>query len=496
MNPTEKTPLMIERGKELRLRQLISLLVVVLTFEGIARKAFPTLSVWLFLLKDFIVTIMALYVVRMPAAPALSALWRAYKILAVLFVPPFLCTAWNDWVVGDHLLLAVFGAKQYLLFPMVGFATFYAFHRVKMEEILRFFRWASLLIIPTAALAFVQLRLPHDHWLNMAVTGTSLSAFAAAGELRVSSSFSFVAQYCAFLNAQVFMLMLALHEWRKRSLIWKALLFSLVPLFVMSSFITGSRGAVVGNTVIILVAGVLVLCRFEFGKALKIVAVAVLLLLTVRVVQHFVPQTMAAYSEREEGHLIGLSAEVKQRVYDSFFVPVKDKSMRTFFGNGLGVMSNGSDTFSPYAAVWRNYMWTETDFSSTLFEGGIYLAVIWYGFRLYVIGLTTRRFLREISGEFSVPTAFTQGFVIVIGVTGTLAIQPPIAIWWWLAVGMVLVLSWKCISPPEPEIEIEPDLPPPRKLFRGRSLYAEVLHSPREKPGVEGAPRDKSGRDQ
>lgn len=253
---------------ELRLRRLLSLLVVVLTFEGIARKALPAFSVSLFLFKDAIVTIMAFFVVQMPEAPALVALWRAYKILAVLFVPLIIATGWNDW------WLAVFGAKQYLLFPMVGFATFYAFQNTRVEQIVRFFRWTSLLIIPTAVLALVQLRLPQDHWLNMSVSGDSLRAFSAGGELRVSSTFSFVAQYSAFLNAQLFILMLALHEWRKRSPVWKVVIFFLVPLLVMSSFVTGSRGAVVGNLTIILVAVVLILCKFKFGKALQISLVA------------------------------------------------------------------------------------------------------------------------------------------------------------------------------------------------------------------------------
>jgi hypothetical protein len=410
--------------------------------------------------------------------------------LAVLFVPLIIATGWNDW------WLAVFGAKQYLLFPMVGFATFYAFQNTRVEQIVRFFRWTSLLIIPTAVLALVQLRLPQDHWLNMSVSGDSLRAFSAGGELRVSSTFSFVAQYSAFLNAQLFILMLALHEWRKRSPVWKVVIFFLVPLLVMSSFVTGSRGAVVGNLTIILVAVVLILCKFKFGKALQISLVALFFLLMVPVVQHFAPETMVAYSERENGHLVGFSTEVKQRVYDSFFAPAEAAWRWKFLGYGLGVMSNGSDTFSNYAAVWRSRLWTETDFPTTLFEGGYYLAFIWYGFRLFVIGLTASRFIRQVSGEFSLPIAFTQAFVIVIGMIGTLAIQPPIAIWWWLAVGTVLVFCWKCVGPPEPEIDLDSNLPPPRELRRGRSLYADVLHSQPQEPGPGGNSRDESGPDQ
>jgi hypothetical protein len=56
-------------------------------------------------------------------SPPSRFLWNAYKILALLFVPLIFFTASND------PLLAVFGAKQYLLFPLVGFATFLAFQQ-------------------------------------------------------------------------------------------------------------------------------------------------------------------------------------------------------------------------------------------------------------------------------------------------------------------------------------------------------------------------------
>ena len=140
---------MNEEVGALRLRQLLLALVMVLTFEGIARKALPSYSVPLFLLKDLIVSIMAVYVLQMKQPPALTFLWNAYKVLAILFVLPFIVTASHD------VLLAVFGIKQYLLFPMVGFATFLAFQNTKKEVLLRFFRWSSLLLIPTALLALL-----------------------------------------------------------------------------------------------------------------------------------------------------------------------------------------------------------------------------------------------------------------------------------------------------------------------------------------------------
>jgi len=362
----------------------------------------------------------------------------------------------------------------------VALAMFHAFEFSHMEDILVFYRWISLLVIPTAALAAVQLKLPHDHWLNRSVAGESLEDFQAAGQLRVSATFSFLAQYCIFLNAEVSMLMLVLHDWRKQRWYWKLLLASLIPLLVFSSFVTGSRGAVTGNLVIIMVGAALALVKLQVRSILQVALIVGGLYGAVGLVHHFFPDAMAAYSSRENGQLIGVSAEIRQRVWGTFYWIGQDRNLMTFLGNGLGVMSNGAGTFSLYAVGWRNAVWTEADFPTILFEGGFYLAVIWYGFRLYIIGVTTIRFVGSLSGDFVAPIAFVQAFIIVIGLLGTLGTQPPIAIWWWMGVGTSLIFWWKCVGPPPPEEPLDGSFGKPRRLPRGRSLYAEVLHSPRE----------------
>jgi len=112
-------------------------------------------------------------------------------------------------------------------------------------------------------------------------------------------------------------------------------------------------------------------------------------------------------------------------------------------GYGLGVMSNGADKLSRYAFEWRYNpgSWTESDQATTLFEGGWYLIVVWNGFRLWVIcySLAIVRKLRHM--EFRILGCFASGFVLVIGITGILAMQPPLSIWWWMAVGLITCLS-------------------------------------------------------
>jgi hypothetical protein len=62
------------------------------------------------------------------------------------------------------------------------------------------------MIIPTTLVAVLQNSLSSSHWINLSVGGESLEAFSAGGYLRVSSTFSFTAQYSWFLVAESFFL--------------------------------------------------------------------------------------------------------------------------------------------------------------------------------------------------------------------------------------------------------------------------------------------------
>jgi hypothetical protein len=464
-----------EAASARRLRWLLLTLVIVLTFEGVARKLqIPGSNIPLFLLKDVVVLIMGYYLLRMTRPPAIDFLWLAYLVLLALFLPVILLTALHD------PLLALFGAKQYLLYPLVGFAVFYAFYDSDLKQIVRFFRWTTLLIIPTFIVAVIQIRLPPTHWLNLSVEGGVLDAFTAGGKLRVSSTFSFVAQYGAFLNAEFFMLIIALNQRRDLNFFGKAVYFGLVPLFVISTYITGSRGAVIGCIVVVILAFGLLMMKFQARSTARLMAITLGLAVIILVGQYFFPDEFAAYAEREQG-LFGISGEIQHRALDSLFNWMAGIFSVPFFGNGLGIMSNGSDTFSDYAGHLRLVAgWTETDFATTLFEGGFYLILVWYGIRYYIIYQTAYRFVADVHEGLSLPASFCQAYVILLGLTATLGMQPPMAIWWWMAVGTSLLLWWKCVEPKRDEqgLVLAP-APPPSKKMRGRSAYAERLHGRR-----------------
>jgi len=461
-----------------QLRFLLFSLVLVLTFEGLVRKKAPGVGkVVLFFLKDFVVGLIWICVLRVPKPREAKFLIYAYWTVAIFMVPVVIATALHD------PLLAVFGVKQYLLFPIVGIATFVAYKDMPVESLISFLRRTAFLVIPTSLLALIQLRLPADHWLNLSVGGTSLEGFSASGLLRVSSTFPFVAQYTMFLNAQVFFVVVALYHLKGLTVWRKVLHLSLPFLLILGSYITGSRGAVLGDAAIVVLALGLIAMKGHAARAFQAGLLVALLYLAFLVVKELSPSSFAVYSEREQGQLIGVSSEIQHRVFDMLFgwmwgIPGAPASL---IGYGLGVMSNGSDLLSSYAQSWRGEgSWTETDYSTTLFEGGFYLVAVWYAFRYFIIFETTRRFVTATSRDFVIPAAFCQGYVILTGVLATLAIQPPVAIWWWISVGTSLVFWYKSVETPgeePPPDSEEPPTPLPTKILRGRSAYAEQLHS-------------------
>jgi hypothetical protein len=495
--------------KDVRLlRRTLIAMAFLLTFEGLLRKLEPgVIGVLIFLLKDFVILYMGFQLVTRHKLPAaVSFITSSYFLFAALLFPNILITF------GHDPALAVFGAKEYLLYPIVGLSAFVVFQNASVPQVINFCRIIALLMIPTGLIGILQTQISPNSWINLSVDGKSLEDFSSAGHLRISSTFSFVSQFCTFLNMEMFMIFFALHGYKEiKSQLLKLALLMPLPLLVVCSYCTGSRGAVVGNSMVLAIAVVLSCVRFEVGKLMKFLVVAGVVAGVAVGFQHLFPSLMATYTVREKGHAFGVSDEVQTRVYQSFTGWIDDAAHTPFFGNGLGIMSNGSDSLSSYSRTFRRIgVWTETDIATTLFEGGPYLIFIWYGFRYFIIFVTTRNFLLETRRELFLPAAFCQADVILVGMTSTLGIQPPIAIWWWLSVGLSTVMWWRSLHPLEEAPVVVPPKPtktgmkpvplakatpaaaesrpvpatastpanPVATKTKGRSAYADRLHRP------------------
>lgn len=428
------------------LQNLLYFMVGLLVFEGVTRKLIPALGVVIFFLKDILCMVSLYLVAQFKLGKKSGFLFDRYKLIAVLFFPVLINTLFYD------PLLLFWGAKQYLLFVVTGLIVPIAFPPEKFEEFKKFIAFVVALIIPTTLVAMLQNSLPPSHWLNMSVGGESLEGFSAAGQLRVSSTFSFTGQYSFFLNmVTAFLAFRFLIPYVSNTKFGKQMKGTLPVilgmLLLIGAFITGGRTAVLGCGAVVVLGFVFASIRspkFLLGKGVVIFIGLALVLVLARLIK---PEFFAAYDERSQGYGgMSQNEEVQGRILGSFLEWTEwfwfQDWRSVLFGNGLGVMSNGSDQISAYAAKVRaGGFWTETDFPSSLWEGGLYLAVIWYGFRISVIVSCINIWRSLRSGNLTTACSFLVAYVLIIGLIGTLGIQPPVAIWWWLAVGSIITLK-------------------------------------------------------
>ena len=432
---------------QMRVHRCLLVLIVSLIFEGIVRKIAPSaLGFPIFFLKDVVAIILLLMCISGEQNAVTARLLKLMGVWVLVLSPCLIATAVNDPI------LAVFGLKQYALYPIIVVAMSAAYLPNHRRELFAVFRLIALSVIVTTLVAAAQDRLPANHWLNLSVGGEDLSGFSAGGHLRVSSTFSFGGQYCYYLNALCFCLPVFFNSNRTSSgWLEKVLLVILVAFFISGTFLTGARMSVLGNAAILAIGGLLAMLAERSRAIIRVLVPAFLGLCLLGLLHTIYPEFFAVYETRMAS--AEDNAEVKTRIEGDLFgwMDGSDAAPPSGLGYGLGVMSNGSDKLSAYAAHWRaNGFWTESDRATTFFEGGWYLVIFWYGLRFGIIIYTLRLLFRLRASEFRIMGSFACGFVLVIGIMGTLSIQPPLAMWWWLAVGLLICLDR---FDQEPEVE-------------------------------------------
>lgn len=429
------------------IKKLLYVLVFVLIFEGLMRKMLPSaLGLLVFFLKD-ILCIMAIFSISKAKLNGLALmLFKNWKTVMLVFIPPVVFTVFHDPI------LSIFGLKQYLLYMIVGVMMPFAFPPDKMDEFKKFVTCICLALIPTTAVAVLQNSLPASHWLNLSVDGGSLEGFSAAGRLRVSSTFSFTGQYSWFLNMVCSFWAMSFF-WPKGEVKEKAKSWQIIYLaatgvsLLIGTFITGGRSAVLGCGVCLALGLAFAAIKSPgqiVSKGLTGIAVFTVVLGGIRAAK---PEFFAAYDERSSDNDSGTqSEEMKGRVQGNFLNwtnwVFEQDIVAIMFGNGLGVMSNGSEKISQYSYDLKlESTGTESDFDTTIYEGGIYLAIVWYTFRLWMIMFCLGIWQKMRRKEWGVLLSFLLSYIILNASIGAVGKNPPVNIWLWLAIGSVLIIK-------------------------------------------------------
>lgn len=419
-------------NQEEKARKLIYALLVILVFEGVLRKAVPAIGIGIYFLKDVLCLVGLYFFVQTKLSETAKKTATFFKIVIILMYPLLLYNLFIDPI------LIVWGGKLYLLYFVIAILMTIAFPPEYKNRFAIFSNLFAILIVTTVLTGMLQLNLPSTHWLNRSVGGGTLEDFSAAGQLRISSTFSFTAQYSFFLvfAAAAFLAFFFINIKNKKS----TLLFFFIQagtflMLMVGGFSTGGRSAVLGIITIIVIGLVCIGLNNPFFAIKKLVLPVLLFLLVFPLIKIWKPEYFAAYTERSSG-------SNNDGILDRVIEPFVQLTNSSFLGHGLGVMTNGSDKVSSYAASIRNSgFWTETDFSTIVWEGGLYLTVVWYGFRLFVIFSAFRILLSIKDKNFYSAGAFLFAYILVQGLIGTLTIQPPIAIYFWFCFGALICIQ-------------------------------------------------------
>jgi len=419
-------------NQEAKARKLIYALLVVLVFEGVLRKALPALGVGIFFLKDLLCMVGLYFFVQTKLSETSKKTAQLFKAVIILIYPLLLYNLFIDPI------LFVWGGKLYLLYFVVALLMTIGFPPDLKNRFVFFSNLFAILIVTTVLTGILQLNLPSTHWLNRSVGGGSLENFSAAGQLRISSTFSFTAQYSFFLvfAAAVFLAFFFINIKNKKSTLFFFLIQAASFLMLMvGGFSTGGRSAVLGIVTILAIGFVCIGLNNPFFALKKLIIPLLLFLFVFPLIKIWKPEYFAAYAERSSG-------DNNDAILDRIIEPFVQLSSSSFLGHGMGVMTNGSDKISSYAASIRDSgFWTETDFSTIVWEGGLYLTVVWYGFRLFVIFSAFRILLSIKNKDFYSAGAFLFAYILVQGLIGTLTIQPPIAIYFWFCFGALICIQ-------------------------------------------------------
>lgn len=421
-------------------RKLLYIIVATLVFEGLVRKLLPGfLSIVVFFLKEVFCLVGLYYIYLSTSSGVTKKIIKIFMILVYLIFP---LLVYN--VLLDPILL-IWGAKTYLLYVVVSILMTLAFPEDSKKEFLRFLRFITILIIPTVFVATLQNNLGPSHWLNSSVDGESLESFARDGLLRVSSTFSFTGQFSFFLvfSATTFFVTVFLREKMKSSFLHLLLLIFIGILLVIGSFITGGRTAVLGLLLVSVIGFIFVIIKNPSVGLPKLVLISFGFFVIFPIIKEWKPDFFRVYEVRSSD---GGNDDIYLRTIEPFTNAysnlIEKKTYQMILGGGLGVMTNGSEKISSYASRIRSGgYWTETDFSTIVWEGGVYLMLVWYGFRIFIIvhSLKIWYFLKK--KNYANAAAFLLAYIIIIGTTGTLSIQPPLAIYFWITFGAMVCLK-------------------------------------------------------
>lgn len=412
-------------------RTLLALFFVLLLFEGALRK-------WVFPGADLVVQgvrdalpMSALLVYALERA-------RAGSGARVPLLRDFPRSLYGYMLIA--LLTGFMSAQQSVLIPLLGLRTHFAYLPLAIlipailagEGRLRAAVNATLILgLPICALALYQTTQPQFSEINIYGTGVESGAtFGQAGLVRASGTFSYItgmgffAQFLSVCSVFIFV--------TTKKLSVRILAFAALQAGLVACFSTGSRGALFGVAIHLLL--IVVLCPTLITRlgGLHILRYAVAGFLTFWAVSNIAPDQTEAFLDRVDSS----SGDEAGRIWDALFEWISALAQYPL-GEGIG---SGHLAAADIMGRERGFAGEyEAELSRIAYELGILGFVFFAWFRITVITDSLRIVRRMTTFEQRMLGSIAFSFVIM---HSTGAMYTPIAnAIFWTSLGVLYLLS-------------------------------------------------------
>lgn len=448
------------------IRVMIWIYFLLVIFEGSLRKwVFPGASTALLLIRDPVVAVCYLIALRSGKFPSGAFVISALFIGLMSTMASLFANELED--VQKMLMITAFGVHaNFFHLPMI-FLIRDAFDKERLRAI---GKWVLLLAPLAAVLIFLQYRSGPDAWVNRGAgkdSGQIWSGVSGSEKIRPASFFSYNTGNAAYLSWVAAFLLNALFI---KKTIPKQLLFASAFALAVGGTLSISRTCALS---IVQVFGAGALCSVLAPKlSTRSVLIAFLMGCLYMILSRFsiLGEGVALLQTRieESG---GIQEGGLMRVLKGFIEPFLELERAKFLGAGLGM---GTNAAGGLLTGQRSFgLNTENEWSRHILESGMILGGAFIIWRLALLFQLLRVSLTALKALNPLPMLlFASSFLLLlwgpIGIPMTLG---------FVVMGAGMTLAAAKEGGPEIPEELRIMEIPEKPLIRGRSAYAERLHS-------------------
>lgn len=452
-------------------RRLIWLYFWLLLIEGALRKwALPDYSNPLLIIRDPVA--IAIYVLAIPAKVFPRNGWTlALFVIGLLCVLATFAQLWAYVPPSVIALVAGYGFRSnFFHLPLI----FVMQKVLRPEDVKRLGWWILLTVVPMAALMVAQFQAAPDALVNRTAGGEGEMIMSALGKVRTAGTFSFVVGIVSyFALATAFLVWAVLRKTVYKN--W--LLIAAGIALVIGTAVSGSRSVVVACAVVVAALVPVLFLRPDAINRLvqTFIAIAVLGFVVSRtpIFKEGFNVLSTRFNEAAEASDQSVARGLVSRVFSEFGDACFVLTKAPFLGYGLGIGTNAGAKFLTGRA---GFLLMEGELPRIFLESGPVLGlafVLWRCGLVVWVGWLSLKSVRL--GNLLPLLLFSSGFVsMLIGQFG----QPTILGFAVFTMGLALAArnEEQLLTPSELKNVRVPSVVP-EKIIRGRSAYADRLHT-------------------